>query len=315
MSADRQWIIEADKRRRLVSLVLVASLSVALGLVAFFDQHAWLPGSLYLLSFVLLISSLSTGLSQRFDSLRLQGSLLCAGIATVAQCWWASWHLPGAALLISAVFMLIGGVRAQLASLGFASLLLLVAVFQHGWWTAFKALTVPLGVLLVMSILQGQWEQALARWGASLSSDSLTGCGNIQSLHQEMVRQAELCQRYNVDATALVLRVDNWNAALETLGERRANDWLRELVSVWNSRMRNTDILCRCRDTQFVMLLPNTSANNAVRLEEDLLRASEVYEFRGGSQPSLTTWLQEFDPQEGVDEWLKCLSRDAGQGT
>lgn len=135
-------------------------------------------------------------------------------------------------------------------------------------------------------------------------TDSVTGCANRATLEQEMAKAVELHKRYHVVTSTLALKLHNFDDIGRENTTEQVNQLLTELTQVWNSRLRNTDLLCRYSDNLFICLLPNTELNNALLLSDDLLNASENYEFSHRLNVRLVASVAENTNEIDVNNWL-----------
>lgn len=305
----RQHQLTAQARRVELGLALLILLCGWLGLKQLVAGGAWLSVSLYALGVVLLGICFASSLRTVQDSVRQQGALASVLLALLVHNWWSLEQVHWYGLFVLCCFLVLSLWRALL----FALICVLgFFVVVGGLYSWFKSLSLIVPVTLMalgLFVLFQQLYRSDETLGLSLSQDALTGCGNLQCLQKEMTRQAELSRRYQVPATALLVTVNDWQQVVQSLGERKASLWLKELVGVWLSRLRNTDTLCRYRDAEFVFLLPNTCAENAQRLADDLVRASQSYEFRSGVTPNISFYPHPFVEESGVDDWMNTLSQ------
>lgn len=306
-----QQQLSAQGQRVQLGLIMLLVLSVWLGVKQAAAGSGLMPVLMYVLSTASLSLCFMPSLQSIQDSLRQHWGLVSVFLAMLVQCWWSIDHRHWFGVLVLAGFLVLSLPRATLFALITGLLFIFANVWLHSWRIVIDAMVPVILMVAGIYILQLHLARTSQSLGHSLSRDSLTGCGNLQCLQKEMTRQAELSRRYQVPATALVIRIESWQTVVNEIGARHANSWLKEIVEVWLSRLRTTDILCRYRDTEFVLLLPNTNADNARKLADDLVRASASYEFRRGINPEIHSYLREFDPQEGVDQWMNRLEERA----
>ena len=100
--------------------------------------------------------------------------------------------------------------------------------------------------------------------------DGLTGLYN-RSTFTELTRQ-ELAraQRQGSATTILLLDLDFFKRVNDTWGHPAGDAVLKNVASVTNSSVRNTDLVGRLGGEEFIILLPNTSLEAARKLAEKL---------------------------------------------
>ena len=109
--------------------------------------------------------------------------------------------------------------------------------------------------------------------------DALTGSLNPLHFKKEIEKATELHRRYATSVSNLTLTFDAQGSLLNTLGQQAHALYIKELAQVCQSRLRNTDILCRYSDVFFIILLPSTDVTNADYLAKDLLKSCKAYDF------------------------------------
>lgn len=105
--------------------------------------------------------------------------------------------------------------------------------------------------------------------------DPLTDCYNRLHFQEALDK---LCRggRRAADAFAVaVLDVDNFKLYNDTHGHLAGDELLQELARVLRQSLRNEDLLARFGGEEFVVLLPGTNAEQAVRVGDKLRRAVE----------------------------------------
>ncbi|MDX1451326.1 MAG: GGDEF domain-containing protein [Oleiphilaceae bacterium] len=305
---ERSWLHKLQQQRSFIGLALLIALCLAQTIALLMGEVRFVVLAFYLLGAIGLLACLFPSARELHQSLRQQTVLVLLSVALAMQSWWTLTHLPWMSLLFCAAFLLCSTSRARNIAVTVLGLVFIVAAMNHDWRDVISAMLVPSLLLTAFYYLSIQATEVLLALKSSQLQDVATGCGNERCLQREMTKHAELCERYKLPCTALSINIENWQHVAEQLGSRQSVLWLQELVSVWSSRVRNTDILCRHRDTCFVLLLPNTDAYNAKRLADDLKMASAAYDFRGGLQPVLQCSLYEYQKGSGLDNWIDKLA-------
>lgn len=139
-------------------------------------------------------------------------------------------------------------------------------------------------LLLCLYLAQARHKMSGALQQA-LGTDLATGCDNKSRLQQLMQELLDALQRYAIPASVIVLHVQFTPGGLVT----PSDTMLQTLCSVWRSRLRATDRLCRLSDNRFVCLLSNTPVDKATFARDDLLKAAAHYEFADKSRLTLSS--------------------------
>jgi diguanylate cyclase (GGDEF)-like protein len=112
----------------------------------------------------------------------------------------------------------------------------------------------------------------------SVVTDPLTGARNRLYLDECIKREWYRGMRYNTELSLLLIDVDNFKTLNDTNGHQAGDACLIELVKLFNSQLkRSTDALCRYGGDEFVIVLPDTSASNAMQIAEDVRKSVEIF--------------------------------------
>lgn len=96
------------------------------------------------------------------------------------------------------------------------------------------------------------------------STDFLTDTANRFRLEEEAVRWMEFCRRQKMPLSLAFIDVDNLKSVNDRYGHAAGDAVLVDLARTFQQQMRSSDTLARWGGDEFVLLLPNTSLDNAV---------------------------------------------------
>lgn len=158
-------------------------------------------------------------------------------------------------------------------------------------------------LLLCLYLAQARHKMSVALQQA-LGTDLVTGCDNKSRLQQLLQELLDALQRYATPASVIVLHVQLTPEGLATPSDAM----LQTLCTVWRSRLRATDRLCRLSDERFVCLLSNTPADKAIFARDDLLKAAAHYEFADKSRLTLCSAIVDIaemgSPSAGMERLM-----------
>jgi diguanylate cyclase (GGDEF)-like protein len=100
--------------------------------------------------------------------------------------------------------------------------------------------------------------------------DGLTGLYNYRHFWDLLGHQVELNRRYGCPLALLFLDLDNFKQINDTLGHSRGDMVLKLVASYLQSTVRQADVVCRYGGEEFVVILPQTSGDQAEVLAERL---------------------------------------------
>jgi diguanylate cyclase (GGDEF)-like protein len=100
--------------------------------------------------------------------------------------------------------------------------------------------------------------------------DGLTGLYNNRHFREVLGHQVEVSRRYGWPLSLLFLDIDNFKNINDTWGHPDGDLVLKALGRFLQSHLRLADVICRYGGEEFVVLLPQTSSDQAHRLAERL---------------------------------------------
>jgi diguanylate cyclase (GGDEF)-like protein len=102
--------------------------------------------------------------------------------------------------------------------------------------------------------------------------DPLTGVGTYPQLKESLSRDVARAQDEGDRLAALLVSVDDYPLLVNAAGTDQANELLLALAQKLRGNFRETDRIFRIDDEAFVVLLPGTSCEGAVRAAERIVR-------------------------------------------
>jgi diguanylate cyclase len=117
-----------------------------------------------------------------------------------------------------------------------------------------------------------QMEQELENLTERAREDQLTGTLNRRGLDDAFKREAARADRQGSPMCVALLDIDNFKKLNDTLGHQAGDDALVHIVQVVKDHLRPADTLARYGGEEFVILLPDSSVNDAVEVMARLQR-------------------------------------------
>jgi two-component system cell cycle response regulator len=102
--------------------------------------------------------------------------------------------------------------------------------------------------------------------------DALTGLYNYGYFKEALHYEVEKSRRYNTPLSLVFLDIDNFKQINDTLGHLKGDKIMRHVASILKNGIRQADLLCRYGGDEFVVLLSQTPADQAMVVAERLRR-------------------------------------------
>ena len=103
--------------------------------------------------------------------------------------------------------------------------------------------------------------------------DGLTGLYNHRYFNEALAQEVERARRYRRQLAVLFIDVDHFKTYNDTHGHQRGDDLLRELGSILNKQIRESDLAARWGGEECVVMAPETDAEGARAIAEHLREA------------------------------------------
>lgn len=100
------------------------------------------------------------------------------------------------------------------------------------------------------------------------NTDSLTGLSNRQSFLHRAEKEFGRARRYARPLSAVMIDVDHFKNINDRYGHSVGDEVLRQVSSICQCSLRGSDLLGRIGGEEFVLLLPDTPASNAIFVAE-----------------------------------------------
>jgi len=98
--------------------------------------------------------------------------------------------------------------------------------------------------------------------------DPLTGLYNRRFLDSMLPRELARCTREGQPLSLMLIDVDHFKHINDTHGHQTGDEVLKKLAKLLHQRVRATDVVCRFGGEEFLVVLPNMSAQRALELAE-----------------------------------------------
>jgi diguanylate cyclase (GGDEF)-like protein len=161
---------------------------------------------------------------------------------------------------------------------------------------ALREMRMPLGRAVEFNHL---YEQA--------RKDSLTGLANRRVLDETLVRVHETARRYERPAVLASLDLDNFKKINDVYGHEAGDQILSKCAQAMNQLARSTDLIARTGGDEFMLVLPDTTAANALGLVERLrtLIGQLGRAYPGVTGFGLSAGVAQWSARNSIAEWCR----------
>jgi two-component system, cell cycle response regulator len=102
------------------------------------------------------------------------------------------------------------------------------------------------------------------------NQDGLTGCLNRRFFMERAVEEIQRSLRYKDPVSLLMMDIDHFKDVNDSYGHQVGDKLLCHLVNLCHKQLRSQDVLGRYGGEEFVVLMPETDLNGALRASERL---------------------------------------------
>lgn len=148
------------------------------------------------------------------------------------------------------------------------------------------------------------------------TTDELTGLHNRKYLHERLGAEISRAKRYKTKLSCLLFDIDFFKVVNDMYGYDWGDVLLKSMAEKLKSLVRKEDVLTRYGDEEFLLILPNTSEENAFLFAERFRRDIEKMEFIPAGEEerhpiTISGGISTYPCLENVDEDANTIIRYA----
>jgi diguanylate cyclase (GGDEF)-like protein len=146
-------------------------------------------------------------------------------------------------------------------------------------------------------------------------TDELTGLKNRRYLFDRLPKELKLSQRHTKPLSCIMFDLDHFKCLNDTYGHAMGDQVLRTVATVAKSECRESDVIIRYGGEEFVVILPLSCIDAAIKTAERLKKAigSHRISFEGNDTGVTASfgvaWFNPLTPGEGEDLTALLLKR------
>ncbi len=127
-------------------------------------------------------------------------------------------------------------------------------------------------------------------------TDTLTGVGSRRFLEDRLQTEWERAKRYDRPLSVAIMDMDNFKSINDMMGHAVGDEALRKLAVCIEQQKRDSDILARYGGDEFVLLMPETAAVEALVLIERLREKVKKIKFADEASTTISCGIAESSP-------------------
>ena len=146
--------------------------------------------------------------------------------------------------------------------------------------------------------------------------DELTGLYNRKYLHHRLEAEISRAKRYGTSLSCLLLDIDYFKIVNDMYGYDWGDILLKKIAQMLSALVRKEDVLTRYGDEEFIIILPETTEQQAMIFAERFRKDVEKMEFIPANEEerhpiTISGGIASFPCMEEVDENANTLIRYA----
>ncbi|MBI5101913.1 MAG: diguanylate cyclase [Nitrospirae bacterium] len=110
-------------------------------------------------------------------------------------------------------------------------------------------------------------------------TDGLTGLYNSRYFYQYLDREVARSNRYGSSFSLILFDIDNFKQLNDSCGHQAGDEVLHEIARIFRGISRETDVVVRYGGEEFIIILPNTKADETMYLADRIRAAVERHVF------------------------------------
>lgn len=150
-----------------------------------------------------------------------------------------------------------------------------------------------------------QAKNLMASLKESTLNDAMTGLRNRRFLEEYSETLVAQCKRRGTSMTLVMMDLDYFKKVNDTYGHDVGDDILIDLANIIRANVRDSDLVIRYGGEEFLVILPDTPADDGVKVAEKIRQAVENYQFNAGGvliNKTISAGLADY-PSDGQAFW------------
>lgn len=149
--------------------------------------------------------------------------------------------------------------------------------------------------------VEKELDEILARERTLARTDDLTGAFNRRQFFELAAHEHAVAKRYDESFSVVLFDLDHFKRVNDTAGHMAGDDVLRKVAHLVRAHLRDADLFARYGGEEFILLLPRTSAAQAVVVAERIRLAlcdQAIVTAQGVSALTISSGVAELRPDD-----------------
>jgi diguanylate cyclase (GGDEF)-like protein len=109
--------------------------------------------------------------------------------------------------------------------------------------------------------------------------DEMTGLANYRSCHETLEKETERAKRYNRPLTIMMIDIDDFKCCNDTYGHLAGDAAMIQIAGLIKKQTRTSDVVARYGGEEFMVILPETTIDEASFVAERIRQAIAQHQF------------------------------------
>ena len=141
------------------------------------------------------------------------------------------------------------------------------------------------------------------------SHDRLTSVYSRHMFEEMLQKELSRAKRYSRPLALIMVDVDFFKEVNDRYGHQTGDIVLREIALTLQEDLRDSDLVSRWGGEEFVIILPNTTREQAAAIAEELRTAVEERRFNGGISLTCSFGVTAYREEDNVDSLFARIDK------
>lgn len=137
------------------------------------------------------------------------------------------------------------------------------------------------------------------------TTDTLTGIRNRRAFDEQLALELTRARRYGQKLALILLDIDHFKRINDRHGHQVGDRVLVDLAHVVGSRLRASEVFARWGGEEFIILAPNSDAEDAALLAEEVRARVEAHDFPEVGRVTVSLGVTEYTAEDSTDSLWK----------